>query len=73
MNILLWMLFTNKLFDYQGDSIRCSKLDLQNHKPFQSHEYFMILSCIDVQNFLNFKVYKNETSIPMQDKSKEET
>ena len=73
MNILLWMLFTNKLFGYQGDSISSSKFDLQNHKPFQSHEYFMTLSQIDVQYFVNFKIYKNETSIPMQDQSKDGT
>lgn len=59
------MLFTNKLFDYQRDSISNSKLDLQNHRPFQSNEYFMTLTYIDVHHFLNLKeVYKNETTIP---------
>lgn len=46
MNMILRMLFTKKLFDYEEDSISKSNLqlyDLQNHRTFQSNKSFMSL------------------------------
>lgn len=48
MNILLWMLLTDKLFNYQRDSISNPKLGLQNHGTFQNNKYFMTLPYICV-------------------------
>lgn len=51
MNIILRMLFTKKLFDYEEGSngkYNFQFYDLQNHRTFRSNKYFMSLSPIGI-------------------------